>query len=660
MRKPLAALLSLLIAVSLLPATPASADDAGDGPALTGVTVRRGTDSPRAALTVMASSNVGVAKVTARLRTKGESAPYASFDDLTQDTGTENSGSWRSTPVELRPGRTLVDVELTDSAGGRAVLPAAAFVDLPYKRFDVWASGPRGAGYSVDVAGAFGVRGKVQHTDAVSRVTAQLYKWRTNEKVGGEVGLTLHDTATIGDYDSTEYRTADDAFAPPLGEYDAVVTAWDAQGDTVSSRTQRIHVGLANSLTDLKVTPDRYDADHLQQPAVITGRLVDADGRPLAGRTISADGTDAKVTTAQDGTFSIDTIADAAAHGGRIGVTAAASGDYLKASGTVTLTRQVIATRISAAASTTDARIGDKVTVSGTLERQTATGWSPLAGEKVSLIFHGMENACEEPWAYPVTDAQGRYSLSTTVGCHGDWQIDFNNPVTDAAFAPSENRVRVKANYATAVTDVKATPSPAAFGSKFAITGRVVRLHASAAHPQVNGGEVQLWSSRDGKNWNAVSKGKTAGDGRFTFNVTASADAYWRVAYDGTSLDRPAYNLDLASTGKPVYVDVRYRTAITSLNASPEPVRKGRTITVKGRITKYTGTWQPGSGAAVVISFLPRGAKTWKAVATVKAGRDGWFSKGFKASADGTWSASYAGSAAYLGSKSAGDYVDVR
>ncbi|MEV4670848.1 hypothetical protein AB0K34_04265 [Actinomadura sp. NPDC049382] len=46
-------------------------------------------------------------------------------------------------------------------------------------------------------------------------------------------------------------------------------------------------------------------------------------------------------------------------------------------------------------------------------------------------------------------------------------------------------------------------------------------------------------------------------------------------------------------------------------------------------------------------------------MAVVKTASNGWFSKTFKASEDGTWTAVYKGSSTYLASNKPTDYVDV-
>ncbi|MBK3590407.1 Htaa domain protein, partial [Streptomyces sp. MBT57] len=95
-------------------------------------------------------------------------------------------------------------------------------------------------------------------------------------------------------------------------------------------------------------------------------------------------------------------------------------------------------------------------------------------------------------------------------------------------------------------------------------------------------------------------------------------------------------------------------------NASPEPVRKGRTITAKGTLRSLDGSWKNTSGQSVNILFQAKGSKKWTKLATVRTNGKGVFSKGFTAKKDGTWKAEFKATSARLGTTSSSDYVDVR
>ncbi|MFD9881803.1 DUF5707 domain-containing protein [Streptomyces alboflavus] len=105
------------------------------------------------------------------------------------------------------------------------------------------------------------------------------------------------------------------------------------------------------------------------------------------------------------------------------------------------------------------------------------------------------------------------------------------------------------------------------------------------------------------------------------------------------------------------------RAAKLTVNASPEPVKKGKAITVAGALTranwdtkKYAGyTQQP-----VQLQFKKKGASAYTTVKTVKSDRKGNLKTTVKASVDGTFRYVFAGTSTTPAVTSAGDAVDVR
>jgi hypothetical protein len=83
------------------------------------------------------------------------------------------------------------------------------------------------------------------------------------------------------------------------------------------------------------------------------------------------------------------------------------------------------------------------------------------------------------------------------------------------------------------------------------------------------------------------------------------------------------------------------RPSKLTLNATPEPVKKGKKVTAKGTL-KIDG--KVLSGAKVKVWFKAKGASayTYKGVATTNS--KGAYSKAFTATKTGTWKVSYAGS----------------
>ncbi|WP_430784773.1 hypothetical protein [Actinoplanes sp. G11-F43] len=98
------------------------------------------------------------------------------------------------------------------------------------------------------------------------------------------------------------------------------------------------------------------------------------------------------------------------------------------------------------------------------------------------------------------------------------------------------------------------------------------------------------------------------------------------------------------------------RPSSLSLNATPEPVRKGKKLTAKG-VLKING--KAFAGAAVRVYFKADGASAYTYKGAAKTNAKGAYSKAFTATRSGTWKSVYAGSNA-RDAASAVDGVQVR
>lgn len=179
------------------------------------------------------------------------------------------------------------------------------------------------------------------------------------------------------------------------------------------------------------------------------------------------------------------------------------------------------------------------------------------------------------------------------------------------------------------------------------------RLSASAG--PLPTGRVQLQQSANGRTgWTTVTTVTPDATGAFDARHTLrTPTGYLRLYYPGSA------NATAVTTG--VLHLTRAVTRITGFNASPEPVRKGRTLTVTGILQRQKGsTWTGVSGQHVTVRFRAAGAAASTRMATVTTGKDGRFTVTFTARQDGTWSSAYTATSPYLNTTSAGDYVDVR
>ncbi|MFJ8249442.1 calcium-binding protein [Streptomyces sp. NPDC094466] len=141
---------------------------------------------------------------------------------------------------------------------------------------------------------------------------------------------------------------------------------------------------------------------------------------------------------------------------------------------------------------------------------------------------------------------------------------------------------------------------------------------------------------------------------------TSSLAGTWKVAAGA-----------LAATGSDedfIWNDTQAKTRVQrfsklTVNASPEPVKKGKTITVTGKLTRAnwdTNTYKGYTNQPVKLQFKKKGAKSYTTVKTVKTSSTGTLKTTVKASADGTWRYSFAGTSTTPAVSAKGDFLDVK
>ena len=114
------------------------------------------------------------------------------------------------------------------------------------------------------------------------------------------------------------------------------------------------------------------------------------------------------------------------------------------------------------------------------------------------------------------------------------------------------------------------------------------------------------------------------------------------------------------SYSSPVTAFMVKRETRLAVNASPEPVRKGQRLAVRGKLTRLSSsnTLVPFAGKRVGLNFRPDGG-SYRFVKSATTNRYGRVTSLVTAREDGTWALRYRGSASYAPS-GRGDHVDVR
>ncbi|WP_435280000.1 calcium-binding protein [Streptomyces sp. 1222.5] len=149
-------------------------------------------------------------------------------------------------------------------------------------------------------------------------------------------------------------------------------------------------------------------------------------------------------------------------------------------------------------------------------------------------------------------------------------------------------------------------------------------------------------------------RGKVDYGPEFLANNTAGI---WNIAAQAVSSDGDYRSVSNEGTTRVL------RQAMLTVNASPEPVAKGKTLKVTGLLSranwearKYSGY----GGKSVQLQFRKAGASTYTTVKTVTSSSNGALETTMTASVDGCWRFSFAGSTTTGTAKAVGDCVDVK
>ncbi|MGW0912922.1 calcium-binding protein [Streptomyces sp. NPDC002784] len=136
-----------------------------------------------------------------------------------------------------------------------------------------------------------------------------------------------------------------------------------------------------------------------------------------------------------------------------------------------------------------------------------------------------------------------------------------------------------------------------------------------------------------------------------------NAAATWRLSTLVAALDSDYIHRDAATTFK-----VQRYSKLT-VNASPEPVKKGRTITVTGKLSR--ANWEDNlyhgyANQSVKLQFRKKGSSTYTTVRTIKSSSTGSLRTTVTAATDGYFRYSFAGTSTTPAVSAAGDFVDVQ
>ncbi|MEU6577679.1 hypothetical protein [Streptomyces sp. NPDC046805] len=440
-----------------------------------------------------------------------------------------------------------------------------------------------------------------------------------------------------------------------LGDYTVDIEATNSAGETtVQQNAGTLHYAKQPVISGFAVTPTEPDIEH--KTVTATGDMVVRD--PSTRDTVPLPGATVDLTLPQDGETTA--VTDDAGH---FSVSRELTGggwayaDYQGDLGYATvpwidIRPQAAPTRLVLDRSSFHVTAGDKIDVTGTLEYQSGAEWKPLAGIPVEMDYKDC-STCSPVDA--TTDASGRFTLEKSP--YG------SNSVFEVGFPPYPYNPWIQRTTTADVTvAVTATTKFTEFTAKL---DKYAQLDVTGELDQI-GRDTNDWAnvdiqySADGRTGWSTKKTVTTGFGsQFVVQkLPGHTDGYWRLRYAGSTTK------DIKGTVSGALRRNRSLTRIKDANASPEPVTKGRTITVKGVLQERkpgTTAWKAYAAQKVQILFRPKGKSTWYLMGTATTTTTGSLSKGFKATQDGTWVPvfQYPDSKHFVCSGTE-DYVDVR
>ncbi|MCX4970273.1 calcium-binding protein [Streptomyces sp. NBC_00654] len=139
--------------------------------------------------------------------------------------------------------------------------------------------------------------------------------------------------------------------------------------------------------------------------------------------------------------------------------------------------------------------------------------------------------------------------------------------------------------------------------------------------------------------------------------VGNSAAATWKLGTLVSANDANYIHRDAATTFK-----VQRNSRLTA-NASPEPVKKGKTLTVTGLLSRAnwdTHTYRGYTKQKVTLQYRKKTSTKYTDVKTVTSSSTGSLKATVTASADGYFRYKFAGTSTTPAVTSAGDFVDVK
>ncbi|MCX5405850.1 hypothetical protein OHA37_18385 [Streptomyces sp. NBC_00335] len=467
----------------------------------------------------------------------------------------------------------------------------------------------------------------------------------TTERVATVASFSSRDRCSfecgIGEVTSRSFLT-DPLVLPELGEYTVDVEYDGTEGETVLHQDEAaVNYRLRPVFEDLKIS----NGVSLTQPnTVISGDIKIHDPRDNSQKAI-AGGT----ITPRFGALTTPFKADAQGHfqykaaftGGEevhtswaeleygftyasIDFTTTLNGvkeqDYVRVPVTSTQARIALASSKATGAYATRGK------VSGTVTWQASDGtWKPAPAG--TWVFGGAWSSSSNS---NTTDSAGRFTVSPTFLNDGTWPIETSSNWLHAPdrYVTVDTTAGTYFKYPWASVDQNKTVNVKADFERVQIPAGITSLKVEIQH---SADGKTGWTTR--KSVNVPTKPGANQPATVDATLPYPGAGYFRLRYAGTTA--------IHGWTTPAMKVARTMTAVPEFNAAPEPVKKGKPITLTGKLTHSDPAWKPFAGQTVHYYFRPTGSTTWKVMGNSKTAADGTFNKAFTADRTGSWTARY-------------------
>lgn len=464
-------------------------------------------------------------------------------------------------------------------------------------------------------------------------------------------------TVTLSRGDDGRWRS-ERLVLPAYRDYAVEVAATDADGDTNAEPGTLALDYAPQGIVETHTTgPARLDLDH--RVVTATGRLTAFDPRtgevhpaPSETVTLSVGGVEGSVRTASDGTYTVSQRLLVAPVDGATPVSVTWSYSWLSvrvpAGGRIDAYDAPVTTvtgRILLDATSMTASYPAPVKIAGVVQQLVDGTWVAVSGAQVrpQVVYDSKPTA--------VSGADGRFTLTLPVFTDGPFVLELSGDVV-SYLGERRDSVLITVRHATTLYWERSGLDAL---SEVTIGGHLETTAGRSDQPP-RGTKIYLQQSSDGTHWSTVGYVTTGDYGQFDkTGFVEHPTGYFRLRFPGTSTLQPANSRARKMS--------RIDTRVVSHNASPEPVRAGRTLRVTGTMQRYTsGAWRPfPKGQIVQLFFRAKGATSYTYKTYGRTTATGSYSIPVTARRDGYWVVAwFSTTAAYVNAYSTEDYVDVR